>query len=208
MPTIQLKFKELNDILAESHARLNVAANPEAYIKELNNPEVLKASKKGEKIVALETKIGDQLKKWSLCHTASTEELNFNTVEDKSDLIHKVKMQKICNRIMKIAVAVFIILALLTPLVTVFFQAVLITSGILLGLAALTALGNLLRYALSAAQGCEKRVNVNQNFQEFIQTHLKAKLHFVPSQNDLLDAKLHTIYLDWKKEAKAILNCK
>ena len=165
-----------------------------------------------DKSIVLENNVVQKLYAWKLDKTPSLEPINFNTVEDRGYLLTKSRLAKLCTKIYFIAMIVvcslgvalsMIGVATTLPILTaVGFSAVI--SGITLPAQGLIM--NKFFNLILAKEHREARVNRSENFKAFVHKYLINKIRFTPKSEDLMDSKLHDIYCDWKKKAKAIFN--
>lgn len=163
-----------------------------------------------EKTSTLEDDIDEKLDDWKRGKTASRRPINFNTVTDRSTLLKKSQITKTIAKCF--IIGMIALCALGTALTIIGFAAALpslaligdicVLSGLTLPTSCLliTQIG----YLIFAESLREKRVNTSENFQAFVRKYVIEKNHFIPDEEDLMDSKLHDIYCNWKKKAKAI----
>lgn len=206
MSTFINQFDQINNNLINTRSQLILPQSIGQFYGRLHASGAIRAWDQSQKIEVLEIKIVNKLRHWCEEKNSSPVAVNFNTAQDRAVLIREAKSIKLSIKLSIIAAIFF------TALLSFLVPFSLIGGPISF---CVTLMGSLIcpiGFYIFAAHLqkskilLEKRVNVSQNFQAFVQRYLIEKIQFVPSRLDLIDSKLHHIYREWKKDAKSLLN--
>lgn len=163
------------------------------------------------KIQSLESQTIQNVSQWQQGKVSFAVKVKFEIRTDRENLLKKVRMIKLAQVIKSIFVCLSILLAcsctlfssnppLRLELSDIGSPAFLAGFGI--GIVINTPAE--MFTALFSKTLREKRVCTSVNFQEFVNKYVIEKNQFIPDYVHLIDGKLHDIYLEWKKQAKAI----
>lgn len=166
------------------------------------------------KIQSLESQTIQNLSQWQQGKVSFKGEVKFEIRTDKENLLKKVRMIKLAHFICTVVQSIFVCLAILACSCTLFSS----NSPLRLELSDVGSPAFLAGFgigivinihaemvtALFSKTLREKRVCTSVNFQGFVNKYVIEKNQFIPDYEHLIDGKLHDIYMEWKKQAKAI----
>lgn len=207
MVNILRQFSEINTYLTHTQHELLKRNDLESFYDYLTKTHVTRTWKVEKKITQLERDTDLQLKKWTKSKKVPSNSSSLKNVQDRTQIIQRARKFKLATKILTIAAIALACLAIISTIL-IFASPItfLITSLIIKPLFIITFISIQLIKLFSERVRRQKRVILNQNFQDFIDRYLIQRLAFNPTHLDLLDANLHRIFSNWKKEAKSLLN--
>lgn len=208
--TIHKNYNQVkNSTLENLSSQVDKTKNYHEQKRQLYDLEnkVIKFQSRKKSFDALEASTKIKIEKWT--ESQATKPIQQCSIEDRSQIIKKAKWVKLAGKIALVAAISFgVLLGIGVVGLSAFTKGgIVISAAILIKIGIITASVGLLA-AISGISAVilnhmkvirQKRLLTSTNFNYFVQTHLKPN---EMDRYDLLDTKLHRIYLDWEKTLK------
>jgi hypothetical protein len=191
MQTIAFQFNRVNNPVYIMIQWRNKTINPHMYCKIDSLKQAI------DELSCLNLK---ELSNWKAEKKGSSDPVDFTLKKDHAKILKRASTIKLISSFC----IVMMVLGVISSI-----------AALILGLPSIAALGSSIAFLCSETNRAieslfykcvqQNRVIKSLNFRCFVENYLIKKMNFIPTEDHLTDAKLHSIYCNWKKKAKTII---